>query len=48
VRACYRIASGFKENKGFDATICGMCIAACPWTMRYLQGKPHINTPLTD
>jgi epoxyqueuosine reductase QueG len=36
VQACYRTARRFDEERGFGASICGMCIAACPWTKIYL------------
>lgn len=42
IRACYRTANEFKASRGFGATICGICIAVCPWTRRYLarNGSP--------
>jgi epoxyqueuosine reductase len=43
VRACYEVAKGFSEENGFGASICGMCIAACPWTKRYIEGSPRVR-----
>jgi len=36
VRACHKVLR--KNWQGLGAEICGICIAACPWTKRYLQG----------
>jgi len=43
--ACFRTAQGFNEMNGFGATICGICIAVCPWTTRYTEGEraPYNN-----
>jgi epoxyqueuosine reductase len=35
--ACYRSMHNVSAKAQIDGTICGMCIAACPWTQRYLQ-----------
>ncbi len=43
VQSCYHTAKDFKESLGFDATICGICIAVCPWTRNYLSRS--ISTP---
>lgn len=34
--ACYRTTARWMESRGLQYHICGMCIAACPWTQRYL------------
>ncbi len=35
--ACRRAAREGAARAGIKDTVCGMCIAACPWTRRYLQ-----------
>lgn len=37
VRACYRKAKEFADEHGYDSTICGICITACPWTQKYIR-----------
>lgn len=37
--ACHRVAKSLSAQAGMDATICGICIAVCPWTGRYLRGE---------
>ncbi len=37
VQACYGQTKRFKKDRGCRSNICGMCIAACPWTQRYLR-----------
>ncbi len=37
VRACHRTACAFNEANGFGHTICGICIAVCPWTKKYIE-----------
>lgn len=34
--ACRATARRLSTEAGFEATICGICINACPWTQRYL------------
>ncbi len=34
--ACFQMAREFAGRTGVKATICGICINACPWTQRYL------------
>jgi epoxyqueuosine reductase QueG len=34
--ACHAMAVKLSNKAGFMATICGICIHACPWTQRYL------------
>ena len=34
--ACFQMAREFAGRTGIKATICGICINACPWTQRYL------------
>ena len=36
VRACFAQTEKFMFERGLRAQICGMCIAACPWTNRYI------------
>ena len=33
---CRMTATRLSAQAGFEATICGVCINACPWTQRYL------------
>jgi epoxyqueuosine reductase QueG/predicted GNAT family acetyltransferase len=49
--ACLKMAREFAGRTGIKATICGICINACPWTQRYLahelkESEPWI-TPAT-
>jgi epoxyqueuosine reductase QueG len=38
VQACYAAARSLSGRAGIAATtICGICIACCPWTRRYLK-----------
>jgi len=37
VRACYETCGGFRDEHGWDSAVCGICIAACPWTKRYVE-----------
>lgn len=34
--ACFKMARTLAGARGIKATICGVCINACPWTQRYL------------
>lgn len=34
--SCRMTAKRLSSTAGFEATICGICINACPWTQRYL------------
>jgi ribosomal protein S18 acetylase RimI-like enzyme len=34
--ACRDCAVGLAGQQGIDATICGICVNACPWTQRYI------------
>ena len=36
-RACRNEASRRAAARGLDATICGICIHACPWTERFVR-----------
>jgi epoxyqueuosine reductase QueG len=38
--ACFVKAREFAKQNGVQATICGVCINACPWTQRYLAREP--------
>jgi epoxyqueuosine reductase len=44
--ACAEAAAGFAPIVGADpkTNICGVCIAACPWTQRYLQVEGTVRT----
>ncbi len=35
--ACRRAARALSTRIGYGGTICGRCIAVCPWTERYLR-----------
>jgi len=37
--ACRRGARARAARAGIEETICGMCIAACPWTQAYLRAR---------
>jgi epoxyqueuosine reductase QueG len=39
-RACYQTAKGYAASLQIESTICGICIAACPWTKKYTRLKP--------
>ncbi len=45
VRACCATAEAFDAANGFGATICGICIPACPWTKKYLESACPGDTP---
>lgn len=34
---CHAMARSLAAESGIDETICGICIASCPWTQRYLR-----------
>lgn len=36
-RQCYTMAKSLSGTIGVTSTICGICIAACPYTQRYLK-----------
>ena len=38
-RACYEHIKQVRRERGLAAHICGRCIAACPWTQRYLSNS---------
>jgi ribosomal protein S18 acetylase RimI-like enzyme len=51
--ACFKMARDFAGRTGIKATICGVCINACPWTQRYLareleQRETHIVPVTTE
>jgi len=35
--SCQQTAQRLSHSIGIDATICGICIASCPWTKKYLM-----------
>lgn len=35
--ACYRTARAYTAALEIDASICGICIAVCPWTKKYIS-----------
>ncbi|MCX5645383.1 MAG: GNAT family N-acetyltransferase [Phycisphaerae bacterium] len=44
--SCFKTARSLSGAKGLQATICGVCIHACPWTQRYLareRKRPEID-----
>jgi ribosomal protein S18 acetylase RimI-like enzyme len=48
--ACRDAARSLSGRQGIDATICGICINACPWTQRYIlreSGGQEIRQMLT-
>ncbi|HOL18312.1 MAG TPA: 4Fe-4S double cluster binding domain-containing protein, partial [Bacillota bacterium] len=34
---CYQTANNYAKSLQIDSTICGVCIAACPWTKKFLS-----------
>ena len=36
---CRETAKELSNQKGITATICGICINACPWTQKYISSK---------
>jgi epoxyqueuosine reductase len=34
---CHQIGKGYTAALRIDSTICGICIAACPWTKKYIS-----------
>lgn len=38
-RACCDQASALAYQAGLEEVICGICVAACPWTKRYLRSR---------
>ena len=43
--ACEAAARAAAERAGIDAVICGICIAACPWTTRYIASVDTSISP---
>jgi epoxyqueuosine reductase len=41
--ACFRAARELSAAQGIEATICGRCIVACPWTQRWLGKHPDMR-----
>ncbi len=39
--SCAETARRFSDALAIPATICGICIVACPWTQKYMKGGPH-------
>ncbi len=37
--ACRKAAREMAARIGIEESVCGMCIAACPWTQRYIERK---------
>ncbi len=35
--ACYHKTTEFQTEWGWDSNICGICIAVCPWTQKYIS-----------
>ncbi len=40
---CRATAIKLSSQAGFEATICGICIHACPWTQRYLARESNAS-----
>jgi epoxyqueuosine reductase QueG len=40
---CRRTAAAHAAHAGIDETICGICIAVCPWTDRYLRREARLT-----
>jgi epoxyqueuosine reductase QueG len=34
---CRKTARKYAANAGIDDTVCGICIAVCPWTRKYIE-----------
>jgi len=34
---CHQTAKGFSAALNIDSTICGICVAVCPWTKKYIK-----------
>jgi len=43
--ACFQMARELAGRTGIKATICGICINACPWTQRYLARESKEREP---
>ncbi len=41
---CYQTATNYAKSLQIDSTICGVCIAACPWTQKYLSRGSRPNS----
>lgn len=39
VRKCLVTCVGNRDRLGIAHTLCGVCVAVCPWTRRYLDGR---------
>lgn len=37
--ACYRRTREFARDSGWNHSICGICIEACPWTKKYIRSR---------
>ena len=37
VLACFDMTQNFMKDRNISHHICGMCIAACPWTQKYIK-----------
>jgi epoxyqueuosine reductase len=35
---CRKTARKYAADVGIDDTVCGICIAVCPWTRKYIEG----------
>ncbi len=38
---CHQIATGYAAALRIDSTICGICIAVCPWTKKYISRRTN-------
>lgn len=44
--ACRKAAVGFAERLGLKHPTCGVCVAVCPWTRRYVEGTSGNSAPM--
>lgn len=40
--ACRDMARSLSDRAGIDSTICGICVAVCPWTQKYINRQNEI------
>lgn len=43
IRACYEECTKNFKKSGVKNSICGICIAACPWTLKYLKKMSSVQ-----
>ena len=47
-RACYAEAKRESDVLGFAHPVCGRCIAACPWTKRYVKRQKSLAAQISE